>query len=903
MTTPSKLHSLIRNLFRRARVEQDLDDEVRSYAGLLADQRIEQGLSPEEARRRALIDLGGVEQVKERVREVRMGTRLETLWQDLRYGARMLRKNPGFSAAAALTLALGIGANAAIFTLTYAVILKSLPVPNPGQLVRYTFRETGASDLSISGPAYDSLRKHETVNQDLLAWSNDDLAVDENGTVTRASGALMSGNGFRVLELRPYLGRVFGEADDVTGGGPNGYQALLGYDYWKRHFGQNPNIAGRALNINGRAVTLIGVLPERFDGLIAGFPTDIVLPLSFEEVMHAPHPQRHAPGNFWLTVMGRLKRGESLKSARADLRATDAVVREEADPSHTFLRGFFAPFKFGVESGRSGRSFLKVDYARPLIVLEILVVLLLLLCCANAALLMLARTTGRFREFAVRSALGAQRGRLFRQVLAEVGLLAACGLALGVWMGWAAARSLVAMLADVAGPPPALDVGPRFAILAFAAGVTVLSALAAGLWPALRASRAAPALDLKRSEALSPSRRLGNWIVPVQVAISVTLLAAASLLGGALVHLLLEHSGFRSDGLVMADVDLSAAKPTGKQAALDARQMLEAVENAPGVQAAALLQAPPLHNGWSAGHYFSVGPHGAVHSDMQTWPETVSPDYFATMGTQVLEGRGFANSDRSGSSVCILSASAAMNFFPKEEPVGRFVYSGGADPSKDGTDLDPRGACRVIGIAEDVRFQSLRQAPPRMLYSLAAGDDGGDFFTVAVRSASPGLGAGALRNAARQVVPLAPAPAIYTFRELVNAHLQQERMLTALSACFAAIALLLTALGLYGLLARSVLLRTREIGLRLALGAPRRDALLLVIRQGMRLVLIGAAIGLAIALILTHVLRSLLFGLHATDPVTLAGVVALLVIVALLASYIPARRATRLNPTEALRCE
>ncbi len=900
----ARIRSLARNVFQRGRVERDLDDEVRSYARMLADRGVERGLNPEEARRRALIELGGLEQMKERVREVRMGTRLETIWQDLRYGARMLRKNPGFSAAAALTLALGIGANAAIFTLTYAVILKSLPVPNPGQLVRYTFREPRVLDLSISGPAYDSLRKHETVNQDLLAWSNTDLAVQEKGSVARVSGALMSGNGFRVLELQPYLGRAFGERDDVTGGGPDGYQALLGYDYWRRHFQQNPAIVGQSLNINGRAVTVIGVLPAGFQGLIAGVPADILLPVSFEE--GDPRAPSHAAyggaGSFWLTVVGRLKPGESLASAQANLRATDAVVREEADPTHTFLMGFFAPFKFGVESGRGGRSFLKVDYARPLLVLEILVALLLLLCCANTALLMLARTSGRFREFAVRSALGAPRMRLFRQVLSEVGLLAACGLALGVWLGWMAARALVAMLAQV-GQAPVLDVTPRVAILAFAAAVTVVSALAAGLWPALRASHAAPSLDLKQGAALSSSKRLGSWIVPVQVAISVTLLVAASLLGAVLVHLLLEHTGFRSEGLVMADVDLSPLKPTGKQAAQDARRMVEALENAPGVQSAALLLAPPIHNGWSAGHYFSVGEHGAVHSDMQTWPETVSPGYFATMGTQIVEGRGFVKGDESGTQVCVLSASAAAYFFPNQDAVGRFLYSGGADPAKDGTTLDPQDAFRVVGIAEDVHFESLREPPPRMFYSLAGADDGPTRFSLAVRGPGAGLGAAALRNAARQVVPLAPVPTIYTFSDLVNAHLQQERMLTALSACFAAIALLLTALGLYGLLARSVLLRTREIGLRLALGAPRRDALLLVVRQGMRLVLIGAAIGIVVALAVTRLLRSLLFGVHAADPAMLAGVVGVLAAVALLASFIPARRATKLNPTEALRCE
>ena len=826
---------------------------------------------------------------------------MNALLNDVHYGFRMFAKNPGFTAVAIITLALGIGANAAIFSLTYAVILKSLPVPDSQELVRYTFSERGLSDLSLSGPVYEALRRHETVNQDILAWSGSDLAVQEGGTVTRADGALMTGNGFRVLELRPYLGRVFGDADDVSGGGPNGYQALVGYDYWKQHFGANPSIVGQSLNINGRPATIIGVLPRGFDGLIAGQRADIVLPLAFEEVIHAPHPMLHEPGSFWLTVMGRLKPGETVKSARANLKATDAVVREEGDPTHLFLRGFFAPFRIGIESGRGGRSFLKVDYSRPLLVLEVLVGLLLLLCCANTALLFLARVSSRFREFAVRSALGAARGRLFRQVLSEVGLLASCGLAAGVWLGWWAARSLVAMLWEP-GQSPALDVTPRLAILAFAAGTCVLSGLAAGLWPAIRASRTAPALDLKRGEALSSSKHLGHWIVPMQVAVSVTLLVAASLLGGAFLHLLLENSGFETQGVTMADVDLSAAKPTGKQAAQDAHQIVEALENAPGIQAATILSGAPLANGWAASHYFSLGPHGAVHTDLQTWPESISPGYFTTMGTRILEGRALTRAGDNGSHVCVLSASAAKYFFPNEEPIGRFVYSGGNDPKKDGSDLDPRNAWRVVGVAEDARFESLREAPPRMLYVLAAADHWGSGFSLAVRSSSASLAADALRNAVRQVAPSAPAPTIYTFKERINAHLQQERMLTALSAC-AGVALLLTALGLYGLLARSVTLRTREIGLRLALGASPRTALILVIQQGLKLVLAGTVLGLVSALAVTRLLRSLLSGVQSSNPWMLAGVAVAIFVVAFAASYLPAWRATKVDPMEALRYE
>ena len=887
---------------RRKRMMEDLDQDIRDYIERETQDNIERGLPPEEARYAALRKFGNVTRVKEETRDVWSFVWVEQLWQDVGFGLRQLRRSPGFTAVAVLTLALGIGANTAIFSLTYAVILKGLPVPNPGELVRYTFRESGAPDLSLSGPAYDALRKHETVNQDLLAWSGVDLAVRERGAVTRVSGALMTGNGFRVLELRPYLGRVFGDGDDISGGGPNGYQALLGYDYWKQNFQGDQAILERSLAINGRPVSVIGVLPPGFDGLISGQRADMVLPLAFEEVIHAPNPQGHAPGNNWLTVMGRLKYGESVQTAEANLQATGAAVREEADPSHEFLRGFFGSFRIGVESGRSGRSFLKVTYSRPLLVLEILVGLLLVLCCANTALLVLARDSGRLREFAVRSALGAPRGRLLRQVLAEVGLLAACGLAVGIWLGWAAAHSLVAA-PSAAGEPLALDVTPRIAILAFAVAATVLSALATGLWPALRVSSVDPALDLKRSEALSSPKRLGTWMVPAQVAVSVTLLVSALLLGDTFLRLLLENSGFRTRGVVMADVDLSAAKPTRKEAARDAQQIVEALENAPGVQAATVLSAPPIHNGWAAGHYFSLGRHGEIHTDMQTWPESISPGYFGTIGTRILEGRGLTRADRDGTNVCVLSASAAAYFFPNQDALGQFVYSGGADASKDGRDRDPRNACRVVGVAEDARFLSLREAPPRMLYRLAAGDDGGTIVSLALRSASTGMGAAALRNAVRQVVPSAVAPTVFTFNDLVDAHLTQERMLTMLSLSFAGVALVLTALGLYGVLACSVTVRTREIGLRLALGARPREALGLVVGQALRLVLSGTGFGLVAALGVTRLLRSLLFGVQPGSPLILAAAAALLIVVAMLASYLPARRATKVEPMVALRYE
>jgi putative ABC transport system permease protein len=902
MTWLKEFTTRLAAMFRGRKLERELDDELRVHFELLIEENVRLGMSHEEARFAALRSFGGVEQTKETYRDQRGIPVLETLLLDLRYGFRMLMKSPGYTAIAVITLALGIGANAAIFTLTYAVILKSLPVPNPGQLVRYTFRN-GPQDIGLSGPIYDSLRKHEITVSDLLAWSDTDFAVELNGAPKRVQGAMVSGNGFRVLELHPVLGRLFGDAADVSGGGPNGYQALISYAFWKDQFQGKADVLGKALNINGRSATIIGVLPQGFEGLLAGRRAEIVLPLAFEEIINAPHPHRHLAGGFWLTVMGRLKAGETVRSAEANLRATEKDIRQEADPQHIYLSGFFASFHLDVESGRAGRSYLRIIYSQPLLVLEMLVGLLLLLCCANTALLVLARLSSRQREFAVRSALGAPRSRLFRQVFVEVGLLAACGLAAGIYLGWVSAQTIVAMLPAVDGQL-SVDVTPRALILGFTAAISVLSALGAGLWPAWRASRVAPSVDMKQGAVISQSKRMGRWFVPAQVAASVTLLSAAVLLASTFMHLLTVASGFQSEGLVVADVDLDSLKMNDLKTTQIAQQLLDSIESTPGVKSAAAMSLLPLEDSWSAGHYYSVGQNGEVHYDLQTWGETISPGYFRTMGTHIIEGSEPAKADVGGDQVCVLSQSAAGYFYPGANPVGQFIYYGGADPSTDGkTKASPENTCRIIGVAENAHFRSLREAPPRILYRLAGKEDFGSQFALAVRGPNTTVDAAAIRAAFRQVVPAAAAPTAKTFDQLVEAHLRSERMLMALSLCFAFIGLLLTGLGLYGMLARGVALRIKEIGLRLALGARPRDAFLRVIGEGLRLVVIGLAIGIAMALAVARLYRSLLFGVQAADPLPLIVVALVLLGVALIASGIPAWRATKVNPMEALRYE
>jgi predicted permease len=828
---------------------------------------------------------------------------MRSIVHDLRYALRQLRRSPGFTLTAVLTLALGIGVNAAMFTLTYAIMLKSLPVPDPGRLIRYNFKKADM-DIGFSGPLYDALRKRQTASTDLLAWSPAEPLQTENGSVRLIHAGLISGNGFSVLQLKPILGRVFSAADDVTGGGPNGYQAVLNYGYWQSELHGDPAVIGRSINLNGRAVSIVGVLPRGFDGLIAGKKTDVVLPLAFVEVLYPQkQPYRDARGNFWLTVMGRLREGQTLQNAQANLHSILPQAYAEADPDKMFLSGFFKSFVVGVENGSGGRSDLRTVYSQPLLLLELLSGLLLLLCCANIGLLMLSRAASRQHELAVRSVLGASGARIVMHVLLEVLLFVPAGVAGGIVIGAALARMLASMLGHI-GQPSAINASPGLTVVLFSSAVTVATALLAGLWPALRMRRIEPAVEIKQGSRSITGKVAGGWIIPVQVAVSVTLLVAALLLGSTFARLYLEPSGFQGKNLVFADVDIRSAKLTGPQTVQAAQALLANLQSEPGIESAALMSEPPLRGISSTTRVFSFDLHGAEHSDTEVWPEAVSATYFETMGTKILEGRALAASDLADEKVCVLSRSAADFFFPGEDAVGRTLYEGGDDPSKDAQSRDPKNARRVVGIAEDAHFFSLRKQPDHILYSpLTKEYMSFGWVNPAVRSASSAVAASAIRDALKKAAPAAPAPIVYTYSDLLNDHLQKERMLISLSSSFAGIALVLIAVGLFGILMRSVTQRTREIGIRMALGEQRGSVVRLVLLSALKRVLIGVAAGSALAYVCSRLMRALLYQTSIASPWVYAVAGALLLVVAVCAALLPARRAAAVDPILALRSE
>ncbi len=889
------------NFLRNDRGDARLREEIAEHLTLLAEENIRAGMLPEQALREAGLKLGSVEAVRERYRAEAGLPFIENLFEDCRYALRQFRRSPGYAAAAVLTLALGIGANTGIFLLTYTILLSGLPVPDPGRLIRYCF-EKGESDMDLSYGQYRAIEARQGVATGVFAWHDDTATLRRNGRAEKVPIALTTGSVFPVLELQLALGRGFpaqaGESGVQTG-------ALLSYEFWRSEFGGDPSILGQALSVEGHNVTVVGVLPRGFEGIEKdSSPFDVLLPLSFDRILQPVGAMIDEPGAFWLTVMGRLQPGETLSDAQANLSSIRNEVNSAADPAHLFLTGdgFFSSYKLAVESGRAGRSVLRSRYGRPLLVLEALCGLMMVLCSLNVSLLQHARIIGRLQEFALRSALGAASGRIFAQVLAEAVLLGCGGLSIGGLIGWNLAKLLVRMI-SAPGIPPAIQLHGGVEVLLFAALVTVGAAIMAGMWPAWRASHTPPAVYLKQTTSSVASRRLGRWIISAQVALGVVLLNIALLLANTLTTYLREHSGFHADNAVLSTLDMNDAGVSETLRAGKSFEFLRRVKSMPGVQSAALLSMAPIDNSFNSAEFYVRDSEGHLTVNHQIWQESVSEDYFVTMGTRILEGRAFNATDASGDSTCILSAGAAAFYFPDGGPLGRTLSTG--DGTEKPADQD---SCRIVGVAEDVRFGSLLQPAPRMVYFPFEHErtDSAAFAytTLAVQAARPSLARAAIIHSWGSVFPGAALPRMWRFGDAITYNLSQQRLLSSISGGFALLALALVATGFYGILARAVLEQRREIGIRIALGSKRRQVVSRLARSTGISVLCGLVAGAILTALSGRVLRSQLSWIEVGNDATI-GVLTVIVLAAVLvlAFVLPAARAATVNPMDAIRQE
>jgi len=886
MTALHRAFSVVRLLFRRGTADQELNDELQAYVDLSAAEKIRDGLPPADARRLAILELGGVEPVKEHVRTERHGAWLDEMSRDVRYACRMFARRPGLTATIVVTLALAIGANTAIFTLVDALMLRWLPVRDPQELILLKFQTADAKSPSesFSYPIVRALDDQRDLFAGVAGFSGYAFDVGAAGSVHRVSGALVTGAYYETLGLNPAAGRLIRRDDDAAG---RALVAVVSDGFWQREFARRSDIVGRSLILNGIPVAVIGVSPPGFVGANVGSIADITIPIAA-----LPHvsPQAAAllgAGNFWLRVLARPRLGASDAEAEARLnvlwpRIADALI---APHWPTSRRKAMADAVFRFSPGATGWTHLRETYATPLFVLTAIVVLVLLIACANVASLLLARASARQREIAVRLALGAGRGRIIRQLLIESVLLSAIGAAGGVALAAFAGRFLVDLIST--GPfRVAFDLTPNWHVVAFTSGVAVATAVTFGIAPAVHATAAGPTIGLKDDARMSGSRsRLLPALVSTQVALSLVLVVGASLFIRTLQNLERFDPGFTAPGVLLADFE-------GRRTALP-EDLLEAIQRVPGVISASVSTHTPLSGSiWSEP---AVPAGQPIPERDNAYFVAAAPQFFTTLQIPLLAGREFSAHDSPESpAVAVINQRFAQRFFPNQNPVGRHLAASVRGRTRD---------LEIVGVVQNTNAAGLRAAAPPTVY-VAYAQLAGDFpTTLEIRAAGPiGPVAAAVQQTLRARLPTAMID-VRPLSQQVDATLVQERLLATLAGAFGFLAIGLTCIGLYGLLAYTVVRRTKEIGIRMAMGAQRTQVVAMVLSDAARLVVLGIAAGLPAAFAGTRGVQSMLFGLKPTDPAAIAGAIALLGAAALAAAYLPARRASLVDPLSALRHE
>jgi predicted permease len=881
------------NFFRKEKLDRELQDELAAHLELHIADNLRSGMTPEAARRYALLKLGGLEQTKESVRDQRGFPLFESLLQDSRFALRMLRKSPAFTAVAVLTLALGIGANTSIFSLIDSLMLHTLPVRDPGDLVELLHRFPGEPELNgFSLESYQLMHDHNHVFCGLIAATHEPFQMRGDSFETQTvEGGYVDGTYFTVLGLSPAAGRLIGPEDDRANA-PSAV-AVVSWLFWKSKFDLDPTILGKQIVVENVPLTVVGVAPRGFIGLSEQFSQDIWLPLAMEPIIH-----HSVLGWGSLALVGRLSPGVSIEKARAEMKVLFRSDLQAPNPN-PFLRNM----NFEMEPAATGLSSpLRQQFTTPLLVLMVLVSLLLLVASSNMASLLLARGAAREHEMALRAALGASRARLVRLVLVEPLLLSAAGSLLAILLAYFGAGSLVRII--LSGRPfvglplhVQIQVRPNLHVLLFTAAVALLTVVLSGLSPALRALGTAPASGLRQTGSIGEHRfrwLFGKSLVVAQVAFSVVLLSAAALFVGYLSNLENINLGFRRDHLLLVTLDPSKSGYKDAQLSGMYQELLGRMEAIPGVRSATLSAMTPISGSGQACYCVNVEGHEEKienHRDLVSI-NRVAPRYFETYGTPLLAGREFTVQDRGGPRTAIINRTMARHYFGESSPIGKHLTF----------DLDEK-PYEIVGVVGDAKYDDIREAPPRTIY-LDTFQEGRIPSQFTLRTnVDPRTILSAVPQIVRTSLKTVDVAHVTTMDTQVDASIVPERLIVTLSGWFAALGAVLVAIGLYGLISFTVARRVSEIGVRMALGATRGDVSRMILGEALRMVCAGMVIGAPIAFWAKSFAAHLIPGLPSKSVIPIIFGAATMAAVALFSAYIPARRATRVDPMIALRYE
>ena len=934
--------SRLRGLFRKRTLEQEMADEIQAHLEMQIEDHLRQGMTLEEARYLALRKFGGVEQVKETHREQRSLALLETLLRDVAYGLRMLRRSPGVTAVAILSLALGIGANTALFSVVDAVLLKTLPVQDPERLMVFEWQAGRAYRVSaMSGTSnvdsppgtrglslfrYDVFEKlreaqgatPEASLTDLFAFGPlPKLTAKIGDQAELIDGQAVSGDYYAGLRLKPTLGRVITPEDDRPGAAP---VAVLSYDFWQDRFGGNPNVVGQQLKLNQQSLTIIGITPPGFNGTSqVDYHPVVTIPLTKEPLVRGDNSllgSTSAPGLWWLNVMGRLRPGATQEQARQSLNgafqtaALDAMPppRKANEPARIEVKDYPRLIS---EPGDRGMLDRRKRYAPTIYGLFIIVALVLLIACANLANLLLARGHQRGPEISVRLALGAGRRRLLRQLLTESLLLATLGGVVGVIFAFWGKSAIVALADSETGLlPSGVELSLNWRVLLFTLAVSVLTGVLFGFVPAWRASRLDLNSTLKQSgRTTGRVSRLSKGLLVVQVAVSALLLAGAGLFIRTLYNLQHVPLGFNEDNVLLFTLQPEQAGYKDEAVLRFYQQLFERLDHLPEVQSATFARVELIADDNWFNDFLLPGESAATAADHETMRQMVRENYFATMEIPLLRGRGFtAQDDAHAPAVAVINQTFQEKFFPNEEALGKHITL-----NYHQRDLE------IVGVVANTKYSRQREQNEPLLYTpwQQETSDIGEMHFALRTTGNPTALADTVREVVRKLDSNLPITRISTQTARAQATLGQERLYARLLSFFGVLALVLAAIGLFGVLAYSVSQRTKEIGIRMAFGARVGQVIRLVIWQGMKLVLIGLVLSALVGYLLNYLLErqyfapdgwqremaEQLYGVKLGDPLTLVVIATLLALVALFSCWLPARRAAKVDPLVALRYE